>query len=163
MSKRLLAALACVCTAACATAPGDYPSLAIRDAERVSGTLQPAEPYVPPAPTPAVMASVEGLVEQAAAAYESYRGMLAGARSAVQTASGAGVGSEAWARASVAIAGLETERSRVMIALAELDRLHVNAATEGGALEDLEAAQGLVGQMAADQTAAIDEMLSVLR
>lgn len=163
MPKRLLAALSCACTAACATAPGDYPSLAIRDAERVSGTLQPAEPYVPPAPTPAVIANLEGLVEQAAAAYESFRGKLDAARSTVRAASGAGVGNDAWAAASVAIAGLETERSRVMIALAELDRLHVNAATEGGALEDLEAAQGLVGRMADDQTAAIDEMLSVLR
>lgn len=163
MPKRHLAALACACTAACASTPGDYPSLAIRDVERVSGTLQPAEPYVPPPVSAEVMTSIESLVEQAAAAYDSYRGKLGGARSAARAASGAGVGSDAWAAASVAIAGLETERSRVIIALAELDRLYVAAATEGGALEDLEAAQGLVSQMAADQTAAIDEMLSVLR
>ena len=47
MTKRLIVALACAFTAACASSPDDYPSLAIRDAERVSGTLQPAEPYVP--------------------------------------------------------------------------------------------------------------------
>ena len=129
MPQRLLIALACAATAACASGPDAYPSLAIRDAERVSGTLQPAEPYVPTPAAPAVLANAATLVEQAAAAHESYRGKLAGARSAVEAARGAGFGSEPWAAASVAIAGLETERSRAMIALADLDRLAVAAAT----------------------------------
>src|SRR5688572_266348 len=77
MSKRLLAALACACTAACASAPGDYPSLAIRDAERVSGTLQPAEPYVPTPVAPVVLANAQALVQQAGAAHESFLGQLA--------------------------------------------------------------------------------------
>ena len=162
MPKRFLAALACVCTAACASAPGDYPSLAVRDAERVSGTLQPAEPYVPPPASPAVLANAGSLVEQAAAAHESYRGKLAGARSAVQAARNAGFGSEPWAVASVAIAGLETERSRAMIALADLDRLTVAAATEGGATDELAAAQARVDAMVAEQTADIDGLLAAL-
>ena len=162
MFKRPLAALACACTAACASAPGDYPSLAVRDAERVSGTLQPAEPYVPPPASPAVLANAASLIEQAAAAYESYRGKLAGARSAVQAARNAGFGSEPWAVASVAIAGLETERSRAMIALADLDRLTVAAATEGGATDELAAAQARVDAMVAEQTADIDGLLAAL-
>ena len=162
MFKRLLATLACACTAACASAPGDYPSLAIRDAERVTGTLQPAEPYVPPPPSPAVLANAAGLVEQAGAAHESYRGKLGGARAAVQTARGAGFGSEPWAVASVAIAWLETERSRAMIALADLDRLTVAAATEGGALDELAAAQARVDAMVAEETVGIDELLAAL-
>ena len=162
MPKRFLAALASVCTAACASAPGDYPSLAVRDAERVSGTLQPAEPYVPPPASPAVLANAGSLVEQAAAAHESYRGKLGGARAAVQTARGAGFGSEPWAVASVAIAGLETERSRAMIALADLDRLVVAAATEGGATTELAAAQARLDAMVAEETAAIDGLLAAL-
>jgi len=163
MSKRLLAALACACTAACASAPGDYPSLAIRDAERVSGTLQPAEPYVPTPVAPVVLANAQALVQQAGAAHESFLGQLAGARSAVQTARGAGFGSEPWAVASVAIAGLETERSRAMIALADLDRLAVAAATEGGALGELATAQARVDAMVAEETATIDDLLAALR
>lgn len=162
MSKRFLAALACACIAACASPPGDYPSLAVRDAERISGTLQPAEPYVPTPIAPVVLANAASLVEQARAAHDSYRSKLGSARSAVQAARGADFGSERWAVASVAIAGLETERSRAMIALADLDRLYVAAATEGGALEELAAAQGQVGIIVADQTAAINEMLAVL-
>jgi hypothetical protein len=163
MPQRLLIALACAATAACASAPGEYPSLAIRDAERVSGTLQPAEPYVPTPAAPVVLANAAVLVEQAAAAHESYRGKLAGARSAVQAARGAGFGSEPWAVASVAIAGLETERSRAMIALADLDRLAVAAATEGGATGELAAAQARVDAMVAEETAGIDGLLGALR
>ena len=162
MSKRLLAALFCAATAACASAPGDYPSLAIRDAERVSGTLQPAEPFVPEPASPVVLASAQALVEQAAAAHESFRGKLGGARSAVQAARGASFGSEPWAVASVAVAGLETERSRAMIALADLDRLAVAAATDGGATGELAAAQARVDSMVAEETAAIDALLSAL-
>lgn len=162
MPKRLIAALACTCTAACVSAPGDYPSLAVRDAERVSGTLQPADPYVPSPVAPAVLANAGSLVGQARAAHDSYRSKLEPARSAVQAARGAGFGSERWAVASVAIAGLETERSRTMIALADLDRLYVAAATEGAALEELAAAHGQVGAMVADQTATIDQMLAAL-
>lgn len=163
MPKRLLAALLCAGTAACASAPGDYPSLAIRDAERVSGTLQPAEPFVPEPAAPAVLANAAMLVEQAEAAHESFRGKLAGARSAVQAARGAGFGSEPWAVASVAIAGLETERSRAMIALADLDRLAVAAATDGGATGELATAQARVESMVTEESAAIDGLLSTLR
>src|SRR5690606_14251448 len=116
MTKRLLAALACACTAACASGPGEYPSLAIRDAERVSRTLQPAQHYVPEPTPPAVLADAAGLVTQARTAHDSYRSKLGGVRSRVSAARGAGFGSEPWAVASVAITELETERSRAMIA-----------------------------------------------
>jgi hypothetical protein len=163
MPQRLLIALACAATAACASAPGEYPSLAIRDAERVSGTLQPAEPYVPTPAAPVVLANAAVLVEQAAAAHESYRGKLAGARSAVQAARGAGFGSEPWAVASVAIAGLETERSRAMIALADLDRLYVDAAVEGEALDRIGATRDRVAAQVDEQNATIEGMLGQLR
>ena len=64
--------------------------------------------------------------------------------------------------ASVAIAGLETERSRAMIALADLDRLTVAAATEGGALDELAAAQARVDAMVAEETVGIDELIAAL-
>ena len=162
MPQRLLIALACAATAACASGPDDYPSLAIRDAERVSGTLQPAEPYVPTPAAPVVLQNAQALVDQAEAAHESFRGKLAGARSAVQAARGAGFGSEPWAVASVAIAGLETERSRAMIALADLDRLAVAAATDGGATGELAAAQARVDALVSEESATIEGLLSSL-
>jgi hypothetical protein len=163
MPKRAILALACACSTACASAPGDYPSLAIRDAERVSGTLQPAEPHVPPPVPQPVLTDAAGLVAQARAAHDDYRAMLGGVRSTVLAARGADPGSDSWAAASVAVTSLETERSRAMIALAELDRLYVAAATEGSALDELAAAQAEAGAMVAEQSAAIDDLLAVLR
>jgi hypothetical protein len=163
MPQRLLIALACAATAACASGPDAYPSLAIRDAERVSGTLQPAQPYVPTPAAPVVLQNAQALVDQAEGAHESFRRQLDGVRNAAQAARGAGIGSERWAVASVAIAGLETERSRAMIALADLDRMAVAAATEGGALDELAAAQARVDAIVAQQSAEIDGLLAALR
>ena len=52
---------------ACATATEEYPSLAIRDAERVTGTLEPAPPtpYVPPATPAAVVDRLDRLAADA--------------------------------------------------------------------------------------------------
>ena len=161
MSQRVLATLLCALAAGCASTPGDYPSLAIRDAERVSGTLQPAEPYVPAPVDAATLASVEGLVQQANAAYAAYRGKLERVRATALRARGASVGS--WAAASVALAELETERSRTMVALADLDRLYVAAATEGSATDELANAQNAVNEMVDFETAQINEIHATLR
>ncbi|MXO60267.1 hypothetical protein GRI89_12035 [Altererythrobacter salegens] len=167
MPNRALPALLTAMLAACASPQGDYPSLAIRDAERVTGTMEPAqpatEPFVAPTPSAESIANIESLVEQANSAYESYRGKLDGVRAAVLAARGAEPGTDAWARANVAIADLETERSRTMLPLAEIDRLTVAAAIEGGTLEDYEAAQGLVGEMVDFETAKLDEIWNALR
>jgi hypothetical protein len=110
-----------------------------------------------------VLQNAQALVDQAEGAHESFRRQLDGVRNAAQAARGAGIGSERWAVASVAIAGLETERSRAMIALADLDRMAVAAATEGGALDELAAAQARVDAIVAQQSAEIDGLLAALR
>ena len=163
MVKRILPLFIATALAACASAPGAYPSLAVRDAERLTGTLQPPAPYVAPPPTPETMADVETLVEQAHDAFESYRGKLDSVRAAALAARGAEVGSEQWARVNLAMAELETERSRTMVPLSEIDQLYVTAATEGGALQNLADAQGLVGEMVDFETAKIDEIWNALR
>ncbi len=163
MVKRIAPALLAIALAACASPQGAYPSLAVRDAERATGTLQPPEPYVPAPPSAAAMNDVEKLVEQAHGAFESYRDKLDGVRRAALAARGAEVGGDAWARASVAIAGLETERSRTMVPLADIDRMLVAAATEGARTAEFEDAQTLIGEMVDFETAGIDEIRNVLR
>ncbi len=150
--------------AACATPEGEYPSLDIRPAERVSGTLEPvAAPYVPP-PTPtAVLDRLEQLAADAASAHRAFVAEAPTARSAVSAASGAEMGSDGWARASVALAGLESTRSRAMIALAELDRLMVDAAVEGGELERIVAVRNTVTAQVDEQNATIEGLLRSLR
>ena len=162
MLNRLALAAACTLLASCATASGDYPSLAVREAERVTGRLDAPEPYVPEPISEATLADVEQLVAQAAEAHESFLQKLAPARSAVRAAQGAGVGTERWSVASVAIADVESARSRTMVAMADLDRLYVAAATEGAATEELATAQQRVDALVEQETAAIEDMLAAL-
>ena len=150
---------------ACATPAEEYPSLALRDAERVAGTLQPAQPapYVPP-PTPApVLDRLEQLAAEAASAHQAFLAEAPQVRGAVAAARGAEPGAESWARAQVALAGLETTRSRAMIALADLDRIYVDAAVDGTELTRIAFTRDRVASQVGEQNAAIEDMLRDLR
>jgi len=152
--------------AACATPDADlYPSLALRDAERASGSFEPAapQPYVPP-PTPAaVLGRLDQLAAEADSAHRAFLAEAPAARRAVAAASGAAFGSDSWARASVAVAGLESSRSKAMIALADLDRLMVDAAIEGEELERIVAVRDGVIAQVDEQDDTIVAMLGSLR
>lgn len=150
---------------ACTTASSDYPSLALRDAERATGTFQPvaAPPYVPP-PTPAaVLDRLDQLAAQATSAHRAFQANTAGVRTLVSGARGTTPGSEAWARAQVAVAGLQADRSRAMIALADLDRLMVDAALQGAELERIVSVRDGVTAQVEDQDRVIDALLADLR
>lgn len=161
--QRLAALASCALLAACATADdGEYPSLAIRDAERVSGTLQPTPAYVPP-PTPAAVTDrLAQLASEAASAHRTFESEAPRARAAANAARGGAVGSEPWAVAQVALAGLESARSRAMIALADLDRLYVDAATQGGELTRIAATRDQVIAQVEQQDATIDAILGTV-
>jgi hypothetical protein len=151
--------------AACTTPADQYPSLALRDAERVTGVLQPAEPgpYTPP-PTPAsTLDRVAQLSAQATSANEAFLAEAPRARSAIAPASGAEPGGDAWARAQVALATLQAARSPATVALADLDRLYVDAATEGVATDRISAARDAVAAQVARQDATIATLSEGLR
>lgn len=145
--------------AACASPASDYPSLAIRDVERVSGQMEAAPPaYAPPPTPPAVGDRLEALAQQADAAHRTFLAESPAARRQVEAARGAERGSEGWARAQVAIAALESARSRAMIALADLDRIYVDAALEQSELSRIEAIQQEISGQVAQQ----DETIGAL-
>lgn len=149
---------------ACAAPAEQYPSLAIRDAERVSGTMAPAAaPYVPPPTSTAVLGQLDRLVADAAAAHRDFSAAAPATRTAVAAARGSGPGAETWARAQVALAGLQASRSRAMIALADLDRLYVDAAVAEDELARIAAARDTVTAQVAEQDAAIDGLAEGLR
>lgn len=151
--------------AGCAAPAEEYPSLAIRDAERVTGTLEPAapEPYVPPPPPAGVVDRLDGLVAEAVSAHQEFVAEAPAVRTAVAAARGTEEGEDAWARAQVAIAGLQASRSRAMIALADIDRLYVDAALEGTALDRLTAAREQVAGQVEQEDAVVEELLAGLR
>jgi len=158
----LVAALGCALSA-CATPSEEYPSLALRPAERVTGTMQPVAP-APYVPTPAaVVDRLEQLSSEAASAHRAFLAEAPRARSAVAAARGTGPGADSWAVAQVAVAGLESSRSKAMIALADLDRLYVDAAVAGEELERIGAARDRVAAQVAEQNEAIEGMLGQLR
>ena len=148
---------------ACATASEEYPSLAIRDVERLAA-MPPAEPvaYVPPAPAPTVLARLDQIAGEAASAHRAFLAETPQARSSVAAARGAEPGADSWARAQVAVAGLESSLSKAMIALADLDRLYVDAAVDGTALDRIAATRTQVAEQVDEQNATINAMLGSL-
>ena len=160
--KRAAALLPIVLVAACKTPEGEYPSLAVRPAERATGSLYPVKPYVPPPTPPAVSDRLAHLSAQIASAHAAFERQLPAARGAVGAARGSGPGAEAWSVAQVALAGLESARSQAMIALADFDRLYVDAATQGGELTSIAPARDAAIARVDDENAAIKGLLGQL-
>ena len=151
----------CLMAGGCTGASGKYPSLAIRDAERVSGTAQPVEGEpapVPDTPSADLATRLEQLVTDAQRAHDAFAAATPAAQRAVSTADGSSVASDSWVAAQMAVAGLEASRSRLLIALTELDSLHVTAQLEGGGKDAVASARGAVDAMAREE----DETLAAL-
>lgn len=128
---------------ACASASDARPpSLATRPGERVSGNAE-----VPPAPPPPPATAATGdklttIVAQARAAHGRFGQRQASADRASRAAQGAGVASEAWSVAQIELAALESARSEAMVAMADLDSLHIaaqDAAVATGGSGDVDA------------------------
>jgi hypothetical protein len=157
--------------ASCASG-GDYPSLAIRDVERVSRTVEPVTPEASSAPLPAPSTGLADrlaqLAEQARAAHARFLGRGGRARALVSQASGAAQGSEAWALATVALSELEAARGSTSIALAELDALHTADQLRGNGLPTADspaiaAARDAAAALVEEETRVVDSLRGQLR
>jgi hypothetical protein len=144
---------------ACASAQSDYPSLAIRPAERATGTLQPVavEPVLTPVPQP-TLDRVSQLVADARASRAAFAEVADGARSAIAGARGAATGSDAWARGEAALADVRAARGKTTVPLADLDRLLVDATTQGEAGDRIEAARAEVAELVAAEDRVVAEL-----
>lgn len=149
---QLLALSALALIGACASPTRDYPSLAVRDAERVSGTL--GTPAPPPAPL-AIPASVRDraatLEGAARAAHADFLTAASELRAPIRAGQGNPVASEEWSAAQIALALLSGYRSETMVALADLDLIYARAVDEGLALAPISQARTKVESMVADQ------------
>ena len=153
-----------VLLAGCAAPTGEFPSLAIRDAERVSGTMEPPAP--PPAPPPPVLADaggVDALLAAARAAHADFTAALPAARTRVSAGAGAAPGSDNWAAAQIALAELQSGRSRVSVPMADLDRMYVAALSEGLVPGAIGTAREEVDALLAAEDAAISALSAQLR
>jgi hypothetical protein len=166
MLRATTAALALASLAACASTGDRYPSLAIRDAERISGefAVAPSTPEVAPVPRlPAdTLGRIGALRTQAASAHQKFVAAVPGARNAVGNARGAGVEDDRWAGAQVALADLDSSRSEAAIALGDLDLLFADAAIEQAQREEIVAARSEVTALIAEEDLILAELRGAL-
>jgi pyruvate/2-oxoglutarate dehydrogenase complex dihydrolipoamide acyltransferase (E2) component len=116
--------------AGCSGGMAAYPSLAQRPAERAfaQGPAPAPAPVAPGRADPATLHRIATLRADATSAGASFAQLAQEADHLSTAARGTGVGSEAWAAATVAMASLDSTRSDTALALAELDALQVKAA-----------------------------------
>lgn len=146
-----------VLLAGCASASGDYPSLAQGPAERAQGTFAPdtadAAPPPPVLPSADLVARLAELRRQAVATHAEFRHA---APAAERLANAAGSrGSDSWAAAEVALSDLDSIRSRVAVALADLDTLWVDATLEAGPREAIGTTRAAIEALVAEEDAAL--------
>jgi hypothetical protein len=155
--------LACAALSACAS-PGDYPSLAVREGERIAGSMEapPTPAFTPAPPSPGTLDEVSELVARVRTAQDAFAAAAEPARTRATAARGAPLGSEEWSVAQVEIAHLESIRSAAMIALADLDRLYVDAAVSGGETERIGTARAQAVDLVDQQDALIASLLAML-
>ncbi|MDJ0643982.1 MAG: hypothetical protein QNJ15_14305, partial [Erythrobacter sp.] len=131
----------------CAGSSDQYPSLAIRDAERVSGQFSPtrsAEAPASPTRQPRANGDIARLVEQAEDSHRAFVAAQSSTSRLVSGARGSGSESEARAQALVALADLSSKRSDTAIALADLDMMAAETAIDLFSSAALDEAQELV-------------------
>ena len=164
-----LAALAMLALAVTGCTTGDmsdYPSLARRPVERQANVVAPT-PATPPVPAPVTASlaeAIRALARDADSGEAAFRAALASGRSAIEGGRGAATGSESWSQAHLMLSRVDAARGPTGFALAELDRLAVQAedAGDASALSALAAEQTRVAAMVAAQQRSIDALLAGL-
>ncbi len=148
---------------------GKYPSLAIRDIERVQGTFEPvgAEqldvPKVEVAYSGSLQDRLSALVGQAEDAHRVFNAAVPVAEQLANAANDAEIGSDAWASAQVALAGLDSARSDVAVALGELDILHAARAVQAEDVGAIDAARGKVLALVTIEDATLERLREHVR
>ncbi len=114
--------------AGCA-APGPYPSLAPRPAEKAYAEDAEERKPTPQPDDPALAAEIDRLLAAGRAGAAEFGKAFPAAEAAASAAGGAG--SDSWIEAQQALSRLESARARTTAALADLDRLAVERTSAG--------------------------------
>ena len=151
---------------ACTSTSDRYPSLAIREAERIHGSAQPVAPAPPPQPVPPSAELAQRLAQLRGEATRSHQAFLSAAprtRALVNAARGSAVASDPWIAAQASLSGLEVTRNRTMEAMADLDKLLLQAEMEGGAREAVAETQAQVNSLLDEENALVRQLAGSLR
>ncbi|MFA6218538.1 MAG: hypothetical protein WC692_02040 [Erythrobacter sp.] len=168
--KTCFVALALGTAAGCSgSGSGAYPSLAIRNIERVEGSFEPVATEqldVPPVEVDlagGLDARLAALVRQAEQAHLSFTAATPRAEEQVAAARDAQVGSDPWAIAQVALADLDSARSETAVALGDLDILHVAATLQADDLTAIDAARAQVTALVSVEDATLERLRARMR
>ena len=154
---------------ACTQADGRYPSLAIRDVERAEGQFEVGEPKridVPPVDvdlTGGLDARLASLVAMTEAAHSDFSGIVPRTRQLVAAASGSSIGSDSWATAQVALAELDSARSRAAVPLGDIDMIYTAATVAAEDTAAIETARNRVLALITEQDSTLAELRSRIR
>jgi hypothetical protein len=153
----LMAALA---LGACSKDKELFPSLTMRDGERVTGSFTPAAPekLASPPPSTETLGRLAQLRANAADANQRFMAAAQDAQAPVAAAHGSQPGTEAWELAQVALAELSARRSETALFLADLDQIYVETRLDAGDPAQIEAAVNEVAAELSAQDRAIDAL-----
>ena len=146
----------------CAAADGRYPSLAVRDAERVSGTINPSAPDIQTPITPLNLAPIKAAIARAEAANSKFASQTVEVRTLVAAARGSGLDSDRRSHALAALAGLTSLRGQTALALADIDLLEAKAASGFERTQEIREAQSAVVRLVMAQDEALDSLSAQL-
>jgi hypothetical protein len=118
-----------VLAAAGCAAPGPYPSLAPRPAEKAYADDSEERQPTPQPDDPALAGEIDNLVAAARAGAADFDSALPAAQAAASRAGA--TGSDSWIEAQQSLSRLEAARARTTAALADLDRLSVERTSAG--------------------------------
>lgn len=150
--------------AACASG-GDYPSLAIRDGERMTGsatTPEPAAPVERVALSTDTATRVAQLEELGRANHAEFAKIESRASRLVAAARGSAITTKANASAQIALAELQSAHEATVSVLAELDVLLAAATLAGTQLATIESARTEAARLAEDERTAIARLEAIL-
>lgn len=152
------AAVAGLSLTGCASSDGRYPSLAVRDTERVQGTLEPA-----PSDQPEVI-GIENLdaliapVDRAKEAHAQFTAIEDEVRTLVNASRGVGPEDDRRAQALAGFAQLTSLRAKTALALSDLDLLEVKAATGFTRTQEIREFQSTILRLIEQQDATLDSL-----
>ena len=151
---------------ACASTSDRYPSLAIRDAERIHASAEAAEPPPPPLPVQPSADLTRQLAQIRADAHRGHQAFLAAVprtRSLVNAARGSASASDAWISAQVSLSELEITRRQMMTAMADLDKLLLQTELNGGAIDAVTETRDRVSALMDEENALMRQLAGSLR
>lgn len=150
----------------CASSSDRYPSLALRDAERMSTADTAAAPAPQAVRTLPLddeqIRTIDQAVEHAQAQHEIFLQDLPEAVKTIEAAQGKGPSDNAWAAAQVALADLASLHGESTGALSDLDALMAQAITQSADTEAISTARERVENIILEQKRAISQLRQTL-